>query len=86
MNRMISCALLVLSPLALADAFPWDGVTTLTDKKMTLVKPSDADNARARQVLVDVVLPSWVKRCGARCGEVFNEHVAPLTGVKYKGN
>ncbi len=53
---------------------------------MTLVKPRDADNARARQVLVDVVLPSWVKRCGARCGEVFNEHVAPLTGVKYRGN
>jgi TRAP-type C4-dicarboxylate transport system substrate-binding protein len=58
----------------------------LTDRKMTLVKPSDADNARARQVLVEVVLPSWVKRCGARCGEVFNEHVAPLTGVKYRGN
>jgi TRAP-type C4-dicarboxylate transport system substrate-binding protein len=58
----------------------------LTDKKMTLVKPSDADNARGRQVLVDVVLPNWVKRCGARCGEVFNEHVAPLTGVKYRGN
>ena len=60
--------------------------TVLTDKKMTLVKPSDADNARARQILVDVVLPSWVKRCGARCGDVFNEHVAPLTGVKYRGN
>ena len=53
---------------------------------MTLVKPSDADNARGRQVLVDVVLPNWVKRCGARCGEIFNEIVAPLTGVKYRGN
>ncbi len=60
--------------------------TVLTDKKMTLVKPSDADNARARQVLVDVVLPSWVKRCGARCGETYNQLVAPLTGVRYKGN
>jgi TRAP-type C4-dicarboxylate transport system substrate-binding protein len=60
--------------------------TLLGDRKMALVKPSDADNARARQVLVDTVLPSWVKRCGARCGDAFNEHVAPLTGVKYRGN
>ena len=60
--------------------------TLLTDKKMTWVKPSDADNAQARKILVDVVLPSWVKRCGARCGEVFNEIVAPLMGVKYQGN
>jgi len=58
----------------------------LTDKKMTLVKPSDADNARARQVLVDVVLPAWVKRCGPRCGDVFNEFISPLAGVKYRGN
>ena len=58
----------------------------LTDKKMTWVKPSEADNAQARKVLVDVVLPSWVKRCGAQCGETFNTVVAPLTGVKYRGN
>jgi TRAP-type C4-dicarboxylate transport system substrate-binding protein len=58
----------------------------LTDKKMTLVKPSDADNARARQVLVEVVLPAWVKRCGPRCGEVFNEIISPLAGVRYRGN
>lgn len=58
----------------------------LTDKKMTLVKPTDADVARGRQVLVDVVLPNWVKRCGARCGDTFNEIIAPLAGVKYRGN
>ena len=38
------------------------------------MKPIEADNARARQVLADVVLPGWVKRCGARCGDVFNEN------------
>ena len=58
----------------------------LTDKKMTWTKPSDADNAQARKVLVDVVLPSWVKRCGAQCGAAFNAAIAPLTGVKYTGN
>jgi TRAP-type C4-dicarboxylate transport system substrate-binding protein len=60
--------------------------TLLTDKKMTLLKPTDADNARARQVLADVVLPNWVKRCGPRCGDTFNETVGPLTGVRYKAN
>jgi len=60
--------------------------TLLTDKKMTWVKPSEADNAAARKVLVDVVLPSWVKRCGAKCGDTFNEVLAPITGVKYRAN
>lgn len=60
--------------------------TLLTDKKMTLVKPTEADVARGRQALVEVVLPNWVKRCGARCGETFNEIVAPLAGVRYQAN
>ena len=58
--------------------------TNLTDKKMTWTKPSDADNARARQVLVDTVLPNWVKRCGAKCGEAFNKAIAPIAGVSYR--
>jgi TRAP-type C4-dicarboxylate transport system substrate-binding protein len=58
----------------------------LTDKKMTLVKPSEADVARGRQILVDVVLPNWVKRCGAQCGTAFNATIAPIAGVKYQGN
>ena len=60
--------------------------TLLTDKKMTLTKPSDADNALARKVLVDTVLPNWVKRCGGSCGTAFNASIAPLAGVKYQGN
>lgn len=32
------------------------------------------------------VLPNWVKRCGARCGEIFNDTAAPLTGAKYRAN
>jgi hypothetical protein len=33
---------------------------------------------------VDVpLLPAWVQRCGARCGDVFNEVLSPITGVKY---
>lgn len=38
MTRPIVCLTLCLSSLAFADAFPWDGVTTLTDAKgQTLV-------------------------------------------------
>jgi TRAP-type transport system periplasmic protein len=27
-----------------------------------------------------------VKRCGARCGEIYNEVVAPITGLKFTAN
>jgi len=29
------------------------------------------------------VLPAWVKRCGGRCGDVYNDVVAPISGVRY---
>jgi TRAP-type C4-dicarboxylate transport system substrate-binding protein len=54
------------------------------NKPMTLVKASDADKARIREALTTVVLPNWVKRCGAKCGETYNEVIAPITGVRYR--
>jgi TRAP-type C4-dicarboxylate transport system substrate-binding protein len=57
--------------------------TVLKNKPLTHVRATDADNARARQILADVVLPNWVKRCGARCGDAYNEAVAPISGVRY---
>jgi hypothetical protein len=33
-----------------------------------------------------LVLPSWVKRCGAQCWAAFNATIAPLAGVRYQGN
>ena len=57
--------------------------TVVTSRPMTLVKASDADVARGRQILLDVVLPNWVKRCGTRCGEAFNEAIAPISGVRF---
>jgi len=32
------------------------------------------------------VLPGWVKRCGARCGTIYNDVLAPITGVKFTAN
>jgi len=53
------------------------------DKPMVEVKPTDADRAALKKILAESVLPSWVKRCGARCGDIYNDVVAPISGVRY---
>jgi TRAP-type transport system periplasmic protein len=60
--------------------------TLVTNKPMTVVEATAADKAKLRTILETAVLPGWVKRCGARCGQIYNEVVAPITGVKYAGN
>ncbi|MBI3517069.1 MAG: TRAP transporter substrate-binding protein [Proteobacteria bacterium] len=57
--------------------------TLVTKDPMTVVAPTEADKAQLKKILSDNVLPGWVKRCGERCGEVYNQVVAPITGVKY---
>lgn len=57
--------------------------TLVQRNPMTEVKPTDADRALLAKVLAESVLPGWVKRCGARCGEIYNEAVAPITNVRY---
>ena len=54
------------------------------NKPMTVTRATDADLATLRNSLTTVILPAWVKRCGARCGEIYNRVVAPITGVKYQ--
>jgi hypothetical protein len=53
------------------------------DKPMTITRASDADIAALKSALTAVVLPAWVKRCGDRCGDIYNRVVAPITGVAY---
>ena len=53
-------------------------------RPMTITRATDADMATLRKSLTDVVLPAWIKRCGAKCGETYNRLVAPITGVKYE--
>jgi TRAP-type C4-dicarboxylate transport system substrate-binding protein len=57
----------------------------LAQRPMTEVKASDADRAETRRIFEQVVLPGWVRRCGARCGEVYNQVIAPLSGVRFGG-
>jgi TRAP-type C4-dicarboxylate transport system substrate-binding protein len=51
---------------------------------MTEVMPSAEDTARLRKILEDTIIPAWVNRCGARCGEIFSRVVTPVAGVKYQ--
>ena len=59
--------------------------TLVKSKPMVQVKATDADRAKLREALTATVLPGWVKRCGAKCGEIYNQAIAPISGVKYAG-
>jgi TRAP-type C4-dicarboxylate transport system substrate-binding protein len=58
-------------------------IHTLLKKPMVEVKADAGAAATVRKQLVEVVLPGWVKRCGERCGQIYNDVVAPISGVKY---
>ena len=58
--------------------------TLVSAKPMGVSQPTDADRETVRKLLSETVLPAWVQRCGVRCGDLFNEHIAPIAGVKYQ--
>jgi len=58
-------------------------LATLVKKPMAEVKAQANESGLIQQNLAETVLPAWVKRCGDRCGVVYNEVIAPITGVKY---
>jgi hypothetical protein len=52
---------------------------------MTVTRPTKADEEALPKHLAETVLPAFVKRCGAPCGEQYNRIVAPVTGVRFGG-
>ena len=59
-----------------------NGVCPAGDARgMTLVEVSDADFARARDVLVGEVLPDWAERAGGDWAERWNDSVGATVGV-----
>ncbi len=56
---------------------------TRATRPMTEVKPTDEAKATLRRILGEVVIPGWVRRCGERCGSIYNRIVAPITNVPY---
>ncbi|MBY0335172.1 MAG: TRAP transporter substrate-binding protein [Acetobacteraceae bacterium] len=57
----------------------------LAARPMTEVRATDADRAETRRIFEQVVLPGFVRRCGARCGEIYNQVIAPISGVRFGG-
>ena len=50
--------------------------------RMALVQQRDQDEALRARLLREVVLPSWVRRCGAGCAESWDRYVAPALGLR----
>ena len=53
-------------------------------RPMTEVTATEADRELLRATLRNTVLPGFVKRCGARCGEIYDQVIAPISGVEYR--
>ncbi|NMJ43756.1 TRAP transporter substrate-binding protein [Roseomonas sp. JC162] len=60
-------------------------IHNIAARPMTEVVATDADKAETQRIFREVVLPGWVRRCGARCGETYNEVIAPISGVRFGG-
>lgn len=60
-------------------------IHTLATRPMTEVTPTAADQASLRDIFGRSVLPGFVQRCGARCGEIYNQVIAPIVGVRFGG-
>ena len=58
-------------------------LATLVKKPMVEVKAQAGAADVVKKDLAETVLPAWVKRCGDRCGVVYNEVIAPITGIQY---
>lgn len=57
----------------------------VAQRPMTIVTTSPADLANLQQILSRTVLPGFIQRCGARCGPIYNEVIAPISGLRFGG-
>ncbi len=56
-----------------------------TPGRMQIVPVSPADTALRDRLLRETVVPRWISRCGDDCAEVWNRHLAPVTGFRAVG-
>lgn len=59
-------------------------LTPVATRPMTEVKATEPDREAVRSIFRATVLPGWVQRCGARCGEIYNQVIAPIGGVEFR--
>jgi TRAP-type C4-dicarboxylate transport system substrate-binding protein len=50
--------------------------------RMIEVRASAEDAARGRAILVNNVLPGWLKRCGPQCAPLWKQTMGPATGIE----
>ncbi len=55
----------------------------LAARPMTEVRATEADRELVRNTFRNTVLPGWVQRCGARCGALYNELIAPVSNIRF---
>ena len=48
---------------------------------MVQVPISAQDERRRQEIFITTVLPRWLKRCGARCGDVWNQTIGPARNI-----
>ena len=48
---------------------------------MKLTEVTRADEARRGRLLIETVLPAWIRQCGAPCVKLWNETMAPVVGI-----
>lgn len=48
---------------------------------MVPVSISAQDERRRQEIFTTAVLPRWLKRCGARCSEVWNQTIGPARNI-----
>lgn len=49
---------------------------------MTVVKETDADVQRRKDIFQTKVLPGWLKRCGPQCADIWNRTLRPSSGYE----
>lgn len=54
--------------------------TRATKGKMKEVTAAAGDKALIQDILQKIVVPRWVKRCGAGCADTWNSSIAPIVG------
>ena len=52
-----------------------------TRGQMVVLDDEPRDRARRERLLRDLVLPSWVRRCGVECADAWNRYIAPTRGI-----
>lgn len=55
-------------------------------RSLVLVAPSDEDIAKAKDVLINIVLPDWAERAGGDWGQRWSDSVGKVTGVQISAN